>query len=373
MANQRPARRGLIVEHLESRLVLSLSFGADSVGLALGDLAAEAARSGARPSAPQIRLDLVALHEFGHSLGLQHSNDPTSIMYPYYNGNYDTTNFSADSSVTVLRSLYANVDASPWKNLLDNNPTNGRVDLGYSFVPDGTTMDKGTSTTFSTFDAIFGQGQWNPIFATELNRWAAVSGSTPSDPHISFYEHFDTGLPFNYSGLAQNDPNAGDIRIAAHRFDGAGKTLAHAYFPPPNGATAAGDAHFDQNENWAISGGSLLAVFASPSSLQTAGGDLTAADAETDVNEIIAGILYQPGQQPRAVAAERLVPSDFGPAPSGPVPRGNAADTLTSAAGTSPEGISLSRLSAMAREAKDLFFSADDFSKLESELPDLAM
>lgn len=33
-------------------------------------------------------------------------------------------------------------------------------------------------------------------------------------------------------------------------FDGTNFVLAHAYFPPPNGGTIAGDIHFDEDETW---------------------------------------------------------------------------------------------------------------------------
>ena len=108
-------------------------------------------------------------------------------------------------------------------------------------------MDKGTSTTYATFDRLFGINGWQPTFAAALGRWA-----TASNGELAFTEHSDAGLSFNYSGASQNDSATGDIRIGAHRFDGAGKVLAHTYFPPPNGATAAGDAHFDQAENWIL-------------------------------------------------------------------------------------------------------------------------
>ncbi len=80
-------------------------------------------------------------------------------------------------------------------------------------------------------------------FLTEIqnafNAWSAVAD-------IIFMQIADDGAAFNAN------TTSGDIRLGGHTFDGAGGTLAHGFFPPVNGNTAAGDIHFDIAETWKI-------------------------------------------------------------------------------------------------------------------------
>lgn len=86
-----------------------------------------------------------------------------------------------------------------------------------------------------------------------LGSWASVSPFT-------FTLVPDCGLAFNAAdcttpdiriqwgvgdhGAGPNDPD----------FDGPGGTAAHAFYPPPNGASAAGDLHLDDAERWTTTG-----------------------------------------------------------------------------------------------------------------------
>lgn len=235
------SRVRLLVEELEPRLTMSLL---------MGDLGGADARGGGLPP-PAIRLDLVALHELGHSLGLAHDDtSAVSIMDPYYNKDYDpfvSFNAANDPAVAKLLSIYADVDTSGWNNAhdADGGVPDEDVDLTYSFMAGGLRMEGGKPVYSTAIPA-----DWQAIIIEQVGRWETVSAGK-----LDFTQVSDGPYGFNTTGSPQNDSRFGDIRIGSHYFDGAGKVLAHAYYPPPNGSTAAGDAHFDNSEKWVSSDG----------------------------------------------------------------------------------------------------------------------
>jgi Ca2+-binding RTX toxin-like protein len=113
-----------------------------------------------------------------------------------------------------------------------------RTDLTYGFV---------------NYTSDLSQSAQRAAVQGALNSWAAVSA-------LTFTEVADCGLPFNAVNCTSPD-----IRIlfgsGDHNggptdpdFDGHGGVVAHGFYPGPAAATASGDLHFDDSENWSTTG-----------------------------------------------------------------------------------------------------------------------
>ncbi len=109
----------------------------------------------------------------------------------------------------------------------------------YSNMPTGTSCAAEFAGCVITSFADFLPAGHVAAVTAAFAAWSAVAD-------ITFVLVPDDGAPFNAATAS------GDIRLGGHAFDGAGGTLAHGFFPPANGLTAAGDIHFDTGDLWKI-------------------------------------------------------------------------------------------------------------------------
>lgn len=109
----------------------------------------------------------------------------------------------------------------------------------YSFMATGVNYNEGGGP--GTFDAAgdFMPGGWQAEIVRAFDAWSAAA-------NITFVQVADMGEDYD---AAQT---SGDIRIGGEPIDGAGGVLAHAFYPPANGVSAAGDLHFDNAETWVV-------------------------------------------------------------------------------------------------------------------------
>jgi hypothetical protein len=117
--------------------------------------------------------------------------------------------------------------------------------ITYSFVPDGTDVGGSPSNLFQTMGNLgFTTANWQLQFQKAAAVWEAVA-------QINLARVSDDGVPFGFAGNQQDDPNAGDIRIAGTAL--ASNILAECFLPPSiNGGTLAGDIALNTSQAWHI-------------------------------------------------------------------------------------------------------------------------
>lgn len=81
------------------------------------------------------------------------------------------------------------------------------------------------------------------IIREAFNRWSAIVPLT--------FVEVGNGQVGDIRVLFGSGPHNGSDPLSVDpAFDGAGRVLAHAFFPPPNAGELAGDVHFDEDETW---------------------------------------------------------------------------------------------------------------------------
>jgi len=84
-------------------------------GALAGDLHFDDAETWTRNLPPTgVDLDTVALHEAGHTLGLDHSSDTSAVMYAFYGGARRTL---TNDDIAGIRSVYGTRGRNKWTNL----------------------------------------------------------------------------------------------------------------------------------------------------------------------------------------------------------------------------------------------------------------
>ncbi len=114
--------------------------------------------------------------------------------------------------------------------------------VSYSFMPDGVALEPGSPEGPTTWFTAMPAGSSAAVAAATAS-WAAVA-----DLHFTLVT--DGGGPFNIGGATGTQ---GNLRVSSGTIPAPG-VLAHGYFPPPNGITAAGDIHFDTAWAWVTAG-----------------------------------------------------------------------------------------------------------------------
>lgn len=168
-----------------------------------------------------------------------------------------------DATLTALHH-YQRFQGLPLSDQLDE-ATIGQMSLPRCGVPDtpvrveefvvqGNKWSKTDLTYgFQEFTADLSPAQIRGAIASAFRLWSQVTPLTFRE--VSLTNNPDIIIRFTTGDHNDDFP-----------FDGVGNVLAHAFFPPPNGGSLAGDTHFDDAETWSVnlpaSGRDLVTVAA---------------------------------------------------------------------------------------------------------------
>ena len=156
------------------------------------------------------------------------------------------------SAIAEFQRMYGVAETGEWDELTEaasRRPRCGCPDVGprtasagsesAEFVVQGNSWNKAIITyCFLNETSDLPPNDQKAEIRNALARWAAIVPlvfQETQDPNADIRIRFATG------DHGDNSP-----------FDGSGGTLAHAFFPPPNGGAIAGDIHYDDAETWVI-------------------------------------------------------------------------------------------------------------------------
>jgi peptidoglycan hydrolase-like protein with peptidoglycan-binding domain len=199
---------------------------------------------------PEVEALQAYLHRFGY-LHIDSMPTPFPAVRKAANPPHGTLKTFDKATTTALQN-FQKFNGLPMTGVLDNattahmsQPRCGFPDIpttqGLSnFVAQGSRWNKTDLTYgFQEFTPDLTPQQIRDAMVAALKLWSQVTA-------FKFKEVPLTSNPDIVIRFVSGDHGDGSP------FDGVGRTLAHAFFPPPDGGPRAGDAHFDEAESWTV-------------------------------------------------------------------------------------------------------------------------